>query len=114
MMRRTWPHNFEKSLPSLSKATFGHQQQTVLAHRDKLGRRVFLFRAGKWDPYKTSPSDIFAANYLLLETIVREPKTQIAGLVVVVDMSEFSFTHMISVTTEHIKSVAQIIQVEWD
>ena len=109
-MRRSCPRNFTKSLPSLARPIFTHQQQTVLPHRDKLGRRVFLFRAGAWDPYKVSPSDIFAANYLLLELIAREPKSQIAGLVMVVDMSGFTFGQIMHVTTEYVKSVASIIQ----
>ena len=58
-------------------------QQTVLPHRDALGRRVFLFRAGDWDPAAVPPGDVFAANFLCLEMMAREAKTQVAGIVVV-------------------------------
>ena len=77
LMRKTWPQNFSKTLPSLAKPIYEHLQQTVLLKRDHLGRRVFLFRAGAWDPTQVTPSDIFAANYLLLEMIAREPKSQV-------------------------------------
>ena len=110
-MRKTWPDNFKKALPSLAKNIFKHQQQTVLPHRDRQGRRIFLFRAGIWDPSAVSPSDISAANYLLLEMIVREPKTQIAGLIMIVDMSGFGFGQVMHVTTDYVKSVANMIQV---
>ena len=78
--------------------------------RDKFGRRVFLFRAGVWDPCAVSLSDIFAANYICLELMAREPKTQIAGLVMVVDMSGLTFNHIMNVSSEYVKSVASVIQ----
>ncbi len=109
-MRRTHPQNFTKSLPSLCSETFKHRMQTVLPCRDRLGRRVFLFRAGVWDPAAVSPADIFSANYICLELLATEPKTQIAGLVVVVDMSGFNFTQVMSVSTDYVRSVASVIQ----
>jgi hypothetical protein len=109
-MRRNNPANFVKSLPSLSSDIFSHRMQTVLPHRDKLGRRVFLFRAGIWDPTAVSPADIFAANYICLELMAREAKTQIAGLCMIVDMSGFSLSQVLNVTSEYVRSVASIIQ----
>ena len=76
-MRRNHSDNFAKSLPSLCADVFSHQMQTVLPHRDRLGRRVFLFRAGIWDPSAVSPTDVFAANYICLEMMAREVKTQV-------------------------------------
>ena len=75
-MRRNHSHNFAKSLPSLCADVFSHKMQTVLPHRDRFGRRVFLFRAGIWDPNAVSPTDVFAANYICLEMMASEVKTQ--------------------------------------
>ncbi len=58
-----------------------------------------------------SPYDLFSANYLCLELVAREPKSQVAGMVIVLDMAGFSFTHLMHVTTEHVRSIANIIQV---
>ena len=44
MIRYTSPQNFEKALPSKARDLFAHNQQTVLEHRDTLGRRVLVFR----------------------------------------------------------------------
>ncbi|TRY72381.1 hypothetical protein TCAL_04745 [Tigriopus californicus] len=109
-MRKCNPENFDKALPSLAKSIFSHQQQTVLPCRDRNGRRIFLFRAGIWDPYQVTPGDIFAANYLLLEMIAREAKSQVAGLVMVVDLAGFCFSHIMNVSKDHVRSVANIIQ----
>ena len=81
-MRRNHSDNFAKSLPSLCADVFPHKMQTVLPHRDRLGRRVFLFRAGIWDPSAVSPTDVFAANYICLEMMAREVKTQVRLLTV--------------------------------
>ena len=75
-MRRNHSHNFSKALPSLCADVFSHKMQTVLPHRDRSGRRVFLFRAGIWDPSAVSPTDVFAANYICLEMMASEVKTQ--------------------------------------
>ncbi len=111
LMRKSHPQNFARALPSSAKRIFTHGQQTVLERRDSIGRRVFLFRAGAWDPYLVSPADIFAANYLCLEMVAREQKSQVSGLVMAVDMAGFSLSQVMHVTTEYVRSVANIIQV---
>jgi len=111
LMRQRCPQNFTKALPSLAKdVLLNHTQQTVLDHRDAKGRRVFLFRAGVWDPVAVPPGDVFAANFLCLEMMAREAKTQVAGIVVVVDMAGLSFNHIMNISSEYVKSVASIIQ----
>ena len=61
--------------------------------RDKLGRRVYVFRPGRWDPSKVSHllhpeassppisqisfNDLFCAGYMLSELVVREERTQV-------------------------------------
>lgn len=110
LMRRNHSHNFAKSLPSLCSDVFSHKMQTVLPHRDRFGRRVFLFRAGIWDPNAVSPTDVFAANYICLEMMASEVKTQIAGIVVIVDMAGFSFSHLVSISADYLRSVADVIQ----
>jgi len=110
LMRRNHTPNFAKSLPSLCADVFSHRMQTVLPHRDRSGRRVFLFRAGIWDPSAVSPLDVFAANYICLEMMASEVKSQIAGTVVIVDMGGFSWSHLVSISADYLRSVANVIQ----
>lgn len=109
-MRSKSPANFAKSLPSQSKEVFSHQLQTILPHRDRLARRVFLFRSGQWDVATTSPEDLFSSNYLCLEMLAREQKTQISGIVAIVDMAEFGWYHLMQLSVEYMKSMAALIQ----
>ena len=36
-----------------------------------------IFRAGAWDPATTSPEQIFSSNFLCLELMAREERTQV-------------------------------------
>jgi len=63
-----------------------------------------------WDPSTTSPEDIFAANYLCLEMMAREARTQVAGVVTVVDMTGFGLAQAMQVSVDYVRSVAAVIQ----
>jgi len=109
-MRSKSPANFAKSLPSLSHDVLACQLQTVLPHRDRLARRVFLFRSGQWNTTTTSPEDLFSSNYLCLELLAREQKTQISGIVTLVDMADFGWYHLMQLTVDYMKTVTALIQ----
>lgn len=108
--RSKFKANFEKSLPSTCSGTFSHQIQTVLPHRDTKARRVFIFRVGMWDPALVSKEDLFSANYLCLELMAREPKTQISGIIAVVDMSGLSWSHWMQMSYDYIQSMVGMVQ----
>lgn len=109
-LRARSPANFEKCLPSKINGLFEHQLQHILPHRDQFARRVFIFCSGKWDPSLITPQEIFTANYMCLELMAREPKTQIAGMVALVDMAGFGWYHMMQMTLDYIKDMVAMVQ----
>lgn len=109
-MRSRDPANFEKTLPSLAKETLECCLQTVLPHRDHLARRVFMFRAGKWNPARTTPQDIFSTNLMCLELIAREQKSQISGIVAIVDMEGFGWDHIMQLSVDYVRNVVSLVQ----
>jgi len=109
-IRARSPANFEKCLPSRAEKIFNCNLQNVLPHRDSMARRVFIFRAGMWDTSITTPQDIFATNFMCLEVMGREPKTQIAGLVALVDMAGFGWDHVMQLSLEYVKDVVAMVQ----
>jgi len=108
--RLNFKQNFERSLPSSSKDIFLHQIQTVLLHRDKQARRVFIFRVGKWNPTLVSREEVFSANYLCLELMAQEQKTQVSGIIAVVDMAGMSCCHWKQMSMDYIQSMVGMIQ----
>lgn len=108
--RTRFKDNFTKSTPFSCTETFSHQIQTILPHRDILGRRVFIFRVGLWDTYQVSKEDVFSANYLCLELLAQEPKTQISGITAVVDMAGLSWSHWMQMSMDYIQAMVAIVQ----
>jgi hypothetical protein len=44
--------------------------------RDKHGRRIYIYRSGKWNPDHVNFEQGFAVGYKILELASLEPKTQ--------------------------------------
>jgi len=109
-MRIKSPTNFAKSLPSQCASIFDCQLQNILPHRDRLARRILMFRSGKWDITTTTPEDIFSCNYLCLELLAREQKNQISGIVAIVDMADFGWYHMMQLSVDYVKNMVSLIQ----
>ncbi|XP_052239474.1 alpha-tocopherol transfer protein-like isoform X1 [Dreissena polymorpha] len=64
----------------------------VLPHRDKLGRRVIMFRPGRWDPSKYPIDDIFRTNFLTLTTLLEEEEEiQICGIILLADLKHMGW-----------------------
>ena len=66
----------------------------VNSKRDQWGRRVLLFRLGKWNPDDFSVQHLYSATFSLLQMISLEAVTQVAGAVFVADLQGFSFNHL--------------------
>ena len=84
---------------------------TVLPHRDKHGRRVFIWRPGQWNPASVNFTDCYCAMYMLCEMMALEPKTQNKGCTVVCDGSNIGFKQLSSMGLEDIRNSANFIQV---
>lgn len=96
-------------LPSLQKC-LNLQLQSVCKSRDRDGRRIFVFRAGRWDPNTCSLDEIFRCNVFCLQRLVSETETQDKGIVAIVDMNNFGFHQARHFTPCQAKKVADLIR----
>ncbi|KAF5281042.1 hypothetical protein FQR65_LT14892 [Abscondita terminalis] len=110
MMKIRFPELFKCPLPSEISRILEFQAQHMLPSRDQFGRRVYILRVEKFDSTKVSIDDIFRTNILALEEIVREPETQIAGIVVIVDMAGLSLHHARFFTPHYAKRSVEVVQ----
>ena len=83
----------------------------ILPHRDKYGRRVYFYRPGKWNPDTVCLEDVFCAGYMLCETAAKEPMSQICGVTVICDASDFGFKQLRQFGIEDIKAFSAFMQV---
>ncbi|XP_019757030.1 alpha-tocopherol transfer protein-like [Dendroctonus ponderosae] len=110
IMKLKFPELFSCPLPSECGKTFDLQAQNMLQHRDRLGRRIYMIRVDSFDSSKATIEDIFKTNVLALEQIVREPETQIAGIVVILDMAGLSLQHAKFFTPYYAKRMVELVQ----
>lgn len=114
------------------------QMQQILQQHDENGSVIYLFRVRKcqkqfentlnftWsglinkfclvfveencDPYKWPAEKVFRSNLMALENAIRDPKTQIGGLVVILDMAGVRFAHAKFLSPHLAKRSAEVIQ----
>ncbi|XP_015113828.1 clavesin-2 [Diachasma alloeum] len=62
----------------------------VLPARDKKGRCVLVMLASQWDPIAVPALSVQRAIFLVLETLIQDPRNQQCGFVIVIDWCNFT------------------------
>lgn len=104
---------FEQLLPSriMFDAVFHRNKLvTILEERDDLGRLVAVLKLGHWKPDMCPLNELFRAGVLVGEYILLDEATQIAGVVVVVDLEGLSMENCRHYTPSVIKKLIQLAQ----
>jgi hypothetical protein len=105
------PTYFEHIHPSALDEVFKAQVQTMMQSRDESGRRVYVYRPGRWNPSTTSFADIFAAGFVFAEMVSEEIKTQIGGVTVVADAEGFGFKQLRNFGLTDARTMSSFLQV---
>ncbi|CAH0703717.1 unnamed protein product [Spodoptera exigua] len=66
----------------------------VSPFKDKLGRRVVIYRPGVFDPYKYTNQDMCRVMGICYETLLEDEENQVRGVVHYADGSGVSFPHL--------------------
>jgi hypothetical protein len=77
---------------------------------DDQGRRVGILRAGKWDYDKYDIDDYFKYNLCCNDIILDDPRTQINGVVFLLDMSGLNSSHAAKMTPDRAKKMMKGFQ----
>ncbi|XP_054283767.1 alpha-tocopherol transfer protein-like [Macrosteles quadrilineatus] len=89
------PKYFGNLVPSNDKNVFQNCLLTVLPHRDQHGSRILMVEAGdKWKPKDCSLVELLRGILMILEAAILEPRTQISGAIVLVDLQGLSLHHV--------------------
>jgi len=114
-MRRDHFNYFQgfREVESLIETTFSQKIHGMLPHRDGEGRRIYVFRPGKWNPDKVPFTSVFCAGVMLCEMVAREERTQIAGITAIVDSQNFGWKQLRAIGMEDAKNIARFFNVSF-
>lgn len=83
----------------------------VLTNLDQNGRRVLIVHCGEvWDPKKVTSEQLFRVFYLIHLTALAEERTQIRGVVVIMDFSGLGMKQIRALTPSWSKRLLTFIQ----
>lgn len=109
--RQNYPHIYVDLMPSKEKAAFFANLVYPLPFRAKDGSRILVLEGGKrWNPKEVSLNAYFKALILLLCVAMTEPKSQVAGGRVIIDVEGLSLSHVTYLTPSFAKMLIEFIQ----
>ena len=82
-----------------------------LRGRDRRGRSVMVAFPGRWDPATHTLEDVLRAMILQLEHMILSEETQVNGIVLVADFTNFSFYHVRCLKPWYFQTMATLVQV---
>ncbi|OAD60848.1 Retinaldehyde-binding protein 1, partial [Eufriesea mexicana] len=99
-------------LPTDEKSTIlENNVVNVLTGRDHKGRRVMLVNCGRsWDPSRVSTDQILRVFYMIHVIAMREPLTQINGVVVMMDFDGLSMKQVMAFSPTFSMKLLNFIQ----
>ncbi|XP_078585184.1 alpha-tocopherol transfer protein-like isoform X4 [Branchiostoma floridae x Branchiostoma japonicum] len=111
-VRANTPEIFEKFLPSAITHVLDKSIVTVLPGRDKEGRKLIVFRPGKWDPAAWPIYDNARALILSMEKVIEDEETQVNGLMVIMEVSGITANHAYHIGPRYASTMTNIIQIK--
>lgn len=115
MLKKNYSRYFQSAtdLNLLVKTVFSQKIHAMLPYRDQYGRRIYVFRPGRWDPDKIPFLDMFCVGYMLCEMVIKEERTQIAGCISITDATGFGFKQMRAIGLEDGKNLASFFNISF-
>ncbi|XP_061183887.1 alpha-tocopherol transfer protein-like [Saccostrea echinata] len=109
-MKKENPKLFENLRPSAVKHVLEAGVTGVLPHRDKEGRRVIIFRPGRWDPSRFPVDDVFRTNFMTISKIIQDEATQVNGIIMVMDLDGVGWAHARNISPFYAKRIMSLLQ----
>ncbi|XP_073987406.1 alpha-tocopherol transfer protein-like isoform X3 [Rhodnius prolixus] len=103
-------YNFYENVNPMDLHHIGDQDiLSVLPYREQNGRRIMIYKIGKWNPSETPIDDLFKATVATLEAGMLEPRAQILGGVAIFDMHGLTMNHAWYITPSVVSKVLEIM-----
>ncbi|XP_014237732.1 alpha-tocopherol transfer protein-like [Trichogramma pretiosum] len=108
--RQNHPEFYANLLPSNERELLLSGCLTPVPRRSQDGVRMLVIEAGrKWHPKEVSLNQIFRGTICNLEVAVCEPKTQVSGVRVIIDMDGLSLGHVTYFTPSFASAIIEFV-----
>uniref|UniRef100_A0A8D9E7S2 Clavesin-1 n=1 Tax=Cacopsylla melanoneura TaxID=428564 RepID=A0A8D9E7S2_9HEMI len=77
------------------KFVYDAKTHAVLPQRDSLGRAILLVKAANFDVKRLNDEKIISVANISLQLLVEDPRVQIEGVVMILDLADFSLMQQI-------------------
>ncbi|XP_058795631.1 alpha-tocopherol transfer protein-like [Phymastichus coffea] len=105
------PEFYDNLVPSNEREIYKSSILTPLPRRCADGARVVVIEAGQqWNPKEVTLEQIFRGAILILEVAITEPKTQVGGVRVIMDMEGLTLTHVTYFSPSFASAVVEFVQ----
>ncbi|XP_049882132.1 alpha-tocopherol transfer protein-like [Pectinophora gossypiella] len=103
------PELFENVYPMDLRHIGDAKVMSVPPYRDQDGRRLLLYRLGRWDPKAISVDEMFRATIMALELGLLEQRTQILGGVALFDLEDIGTQHAWQITPSVASKIVKLL-----
>ncbi|XP_054284146.1 alpha-tocopherol transfer protein-like [Macrosteles quadrilineatus] len=82
---------------------------SVMPYREQTGRRILIYKLGKWNPSEYAADELFKATLAILELGILEPRAQVLGGRVIWDLEGLTMAHYWQITPAIVQKVLEIM-----
>ncbi|XP_035225596.1 alpha-tocopherol transfer protein-like isoform X1 [Stegodyphus dumicola] len=108
--RKTYSSLYQKFSPEHCREALLANFLNFLPLRTPEGESVWVPRIGSWDTKIFTPEEITRVGLICLEMEMKNPVTQICGMVVLLDLKGFSCSHMFQITSTSLMCFMNTVQ----
>uniref|UniRef100_A0A1I8GQX6 CRAL-TRIO domain-containing protein n=1 Tax=Macrostomum lignano TaxID=282301 RepID=A0A1I8GQX6_9PLAT len=108
-VRNSFPDVFANFTPSGVLPLLESGVVSLLPVRDIEGRRLVLYRVGRWDCSKFSSTELVRANGVVIEAALHEEDTQVNGIAVLLDLSDLSLRQLRKLDMDYLKRFRAVV-----
>ncbi|XP_035214775.1 alpha-tocopherol transfer protein-like isoform X3 [Stegodyphus dumicola] len=109
--RQIYPNVYRNFTPKHCHKILKANFLNFLPLRSPEGAAVWVPRLGIWDTDIFSPEEVTKFGLLCAEKEMRNPITQVCGLITLADMKGFSWSHFFQITIPKIKCFVDTVQI---